>query len=143
MTRQTLIIASHSSTVKLIGLASKEKVPSNQISIDDLNTLIVNTLNSAKLTSIPQQNCISGKQSLPDYIIILMKKRKSIKCKLNSCRTDSSDDIRDLKKNNNIVRKVISGELDALENQKWNKFIEKQGKQPIRRAPFWKRLNFH
>ena len=117
--------------------------PPSNTSIDELNSIITKTLNTAKLKNIPQQKRYHGKNPLPDYLVTLMKKRKSLKSKLKNFKSYSIEILVQTRKTHNLLKEVISGELEALVNLKWNRFIEKQGKHPTSSSPFWKRINFH
>ena len=48
-----------------------------------------------------------------------------------------------LKREYNMIKEIISGELTALENSSRGKFLEKPGKHPTSSAPFWRKINYH
>jgi hypothetical protein len=73
-------------------------------------------------------------KSLPDYILLLIKKRKFFRKKAKQNDQES-------RKTYNFLTKVVRKEIDALVNTNWNSFIAKQGKNPISSKPFWQKIN--
>ena len=83
--------------------------------------MINSLLNAANLSIPRKQKNIIYKKSLPDYILLLIKKRKYY-------RKNAKQNDQDSRKTYNLLTKVIRKEIDALVNSNWNSFIAKQGK---------------
>ena len=111
--------------------------------IDELNQLIVDEINKACSNNIPQYNQKSKNKPLPEYILDLMKKRKNLKSCIRKCKRAIGQNCENVKKEYNLVSKVLRKELIAIENSKWNRFIDKLGKNPLSSSPFWKKISFH
>ncbi len=46
----------------------------------------------------------------------------------------------ELKKQYNVIKRVVSGEIEALENNNWNDFIKKLGKHPTSASAYWRKI---
>jgi hypothetical protein len=117
--------------------------PPLNTSIDELNRIIVESIISAKEKNIPKKKQFKGRDPLPEYIVLLIKKKKALKSKIKRHKQNENININVWKRDYNMLKILIKGELAAIENSSWNKFLEKQGKHPTSSAPFWRKIGHH
>ena len=103
--------------------------------VEKLNKFMVASLLNAANIAIPRKHKSKNyKKSLPDYILLLIKKRKYYRKKAKQKDIDA-------KREYNHLTKIIREEIAAFKNLNWEKFIEKQGKNPVSSKPFWQKIN--
>lgn len=104
--------------------------------VEKLNKYVVKSMIEAAKFSIPVRQIYSQhKHTLPEYLVLIIKKRKSLRkefIKHNNLEK---------KKMYNSLTKIIREELKAMKNIEWQQFIAKQGKNPLSSKPFWKKIN--
>jgi hypothetical protein len=107
-------------------------------SIDSINEKLTKSINEAIKLSTPHKKPLNknGRLKLPDYLLHLIKHKKELK---NAIRKQGTNSV-ELKKQYNVIKRVVSGEIEALENNNWNDFIKKLGKHPISASAYWRKI---
>jgi len=102
--------------------------------VEQLNDFVMSSLLNAANLSIPKtRKNTKYHKSLPNYILMLINKRKFHRKLAKKGKQGS-------KQAYNHLTKIIREEIDSLESVKWNTFLEKQGKNPTSSKPFWQRI---
>ena len=73
----------------------------------------------------------------------MTKKKKSLKAAIKHHKSNENIHITELKRDYNLLKEIITGEIAAMDNSSWIKFLEKQVKRPTSSAPFWRKINYH
>jgi exonuclease III len=109
--------------------------------VELLNKFVTDSMLHAAKLAIPTKHAVIPgstkrcKSSLPNHILLLIKKRKYYR-KVSNKNEDQNN-----KKMFNLLTKFIRLEIDALKNSDWQNFIRKQGANPINTKPFWQKIN--
>ncbi len=103
--------------------------------VELLNKFITTSLNAAADASIPKIVRHNFNESLPDYIIGLIKLRR--KAKYKSQKKKATEDN---KKRYKSLTILVKEEISAYKNQKWLQFLNTINKNHVSSRPFWKKL---
>ena len=112
------------------------------LSLDQLNYFLTNELTKAIEKNIPEYNLSNKTKLLPEYVVNMIKQRKLLKSKIKNKKM-TTEELRKTKSEYNFLKKLITEEINALENSKWKEFMKKIGKNPTSCAPFWRKINLH
>ena len=103
--------------------------------VELLNQFITTSLNAAADASIPKILRHNFNESLPDYIIGLIKLRRESKYKSQKKKATE-----DNKKRYKSLTILVKKEISAYKNQKWLQFLNTINKNHVSSRPFWKKL---
>lgn len=104
--------------------------------INYLNEIITSIFLDADSKIIKAKKISNKTKLLPADILELLKIKRSIRRKFNKNKDES------IKQKYNELNKIVKEEIIAYRNKKWKEFVDKQGKNPLSSAPFWKRINY-
>ena len=115
--------------------------PEMNNNVELLNKFVTDSMLHAAKLAIPTKHAVIPgsnkryKYSLPNHILLLIKKRKYYR------KVSNKNQDQNYKKMFNLLTKFIRLEIDALKNSDWQNFTRKQGVNPISTKPFWQKIN--
>lgn len=109
--------------------------PDEILNCNNVNTIFEYIMNEIKITTdiaVPKQNCKATKK-IPRYLLEIIEVKNKIKNK----KKKTVDDL----KLYNLLKKTIKEEMNAIENQKWEKLTMSLENKIVSSRPFWKKIN--
>lgn len=105
--------------------------------VDKINDFIIESLHHAAKAAMPYKNNNKKQLRLPKYILNMIEARKFYK------RIITKNEYVDPSIKNKLytISRTIKEEINAVKNNKWNKFTEQFSKNPLSSKKFWNQVN--
>lgn len=110
--------------------------PSENLSIEEKNCFIKESIISAYSNSTKTFSKNDEKNKLPKYISELIVKKKNLKNKLHKNPSDNS-----LRGDLYLVKRTLTKEIDSFLNSEWDNFLNGIRKTQVSSKPFWDKIN--